>query len=334
MMTDQKLKFGIQVTKKTIGRVSFIHVLGLKLLLLIGVITAPAQITMTVTTDLDRYICYEPINVTISLKNNSGHTLNFGTDSVDSGFIKFELRSLKNIPIQSLDRTFNPAADLSLSPGVVKALTLPLTNYFDVQTEDDYELVIRISHPRLHQDYLSKPRLFQVRHGVRIRENMVGNPTSPVDKIIPVLKCSLNIFNHSSGDIYYLQLEDNDYVYAIARLGPRMQGVTPQLDIDALSRIHTLVQIAPRIFQHRIFDHSGQLKLTSAYTISDTTPTLIRDPDVGRVIVSGGLPAAAGEDFSQISITKDDIPQITTEMIDKQPVPGTSTSKKSKKKTK
>ncbi len=305
--------------------------LGWWLWLGLGGLQVSAQITMTVTTERYRYICYEPITVTITLKNNSGHTLHFGNDPVEGGHMKFELRSLKNIPIPPLDASFNPAANLILSPGIVKALSLPLNNYFDVQAEDDYELVVRINHRRLGSDYLSKPIIIQVRHGVRVWENHVGVPSSPDNQVIPVRKCSLNIFHQEDGDLYYLQLEDNDSVYVVARLGPRVHGVKPRCDVDALSRIHTLIQTAPRLFQHRVFDHNGQLKLTSAYTISDTTPMLIRDPDIGRVMVSGGQPAMVGEDYNKTANQSLDLPNVTTEKINRELPHSAPVAKKKKK---
>ncbi len=259
---------------------------------------ANAQITVDVSTEFERYIAFEPVRVTVTLKNISGQTLYFGEDATDGGHLIFEIKNLKGIPVSTSGKEFDPIANLVLSPGVVKTLVVPISDYFVLQEEDDYHLTARVGHPRLSSDYLSTPKLFQVRDGIEVWAHDVGFPGIEGDGPISTRRCTLNMFHHGDGDFYYLQIEDHDYVYAVARLGPRVQGIRPQCDIDALSRVHTLIQAAPRLFRYRVFDLNGDLKMDSVYIVENTMPRLINDPDVGRILVYGGKIAVDGVDYN------------------------------------
>lgn len=250
---------------------------------------AHAQVTISVTTDRQQYVQYEPILATVTVKNYSGNTLSFGTHRDDnSAFMTVEIRDLKNPLLPLANKEFNPVEGLVLSTGVVKTLQFAVSDYYPIQAPDDYELVVRIGHGRLSSDFLSAPVRFQVRAGMTLWQRLVGMPDGESNQMIAARTCEVKVAHIDDADMYILQIEDADYVYSVIRLGPRVHGILPQFDVDALSRIHTLTQTQPRIFSYRIFDLTGTCKQAAQYTVDATYPQLIHDSDVGTVTVVGG----------------------------------------------
>ncbi len=281
-------------------------------ILVITTAVVSGQITVSVTTDRSNYIDYEPIRATVTLKNNSGHLLNFSDSQDNGGFLAFHVQNFRGIAARRADTTLNPVENLILGPGVSKTLTILLTDFFEVNATEDYELTARIGHRRLPSDYISSPVTFHVQTGVIVWENYVGLPGDSLDDSIRSRKCTLRLFHVGSGDIYYLQIEDDGFVYSVYRLGPKVHGVKPHCDIDALSRIHLLLQTAPRLFNYWVFDHNGKLKIRNVYMITQTVPRLLSDPDVGRIMVAGGRVAVNGVDFNR----QDDIDEAPIEPIE------------------
>jgi len=90
-------------------------------------------------------------------------------------------------------------------------------------------------------------------------------------------------------------------VYGITRLGPRIGGAVPSCDVDAMSNIHTLIQVCSRFYSYRVYDHAANLLQDKYYKSEKTLPRLTRDPEVGRVMVTGGRAAVPGVDFNYAS---------------------------------
>ena len=270
------------------------------------------QVSLSLSTDRERYIRFEPIEVTVSLKNYSGQNLYFdGTQRDGGGYLEFNITNTAGKRVLQINQDLEPARDLVLLPGATKSVTLIISTFFDLQSEDDYELRVRVGHRRFEHDFLSKPIRFQVRGGVEVWSRVVGLPNLMSRERIETRKCSLNTIHYDDGDRYFLRIEDDNYVYATLRLGPRVLGFTPQCEADALSRIHTLIQTAPRLLNYRIFDLTGDIKHNNYYVVEGSLPALSRDPDLGTVTVKGGRKAKEGVDFNvqdRVNSNTDDRP--------------------------
>ncbi|MFM1547883.1 MAG: hypothetical protein ACKJSG_00650 [Lentisphaeria bacterium] len=261
-------------------------------------LTGLGQIAVTVSTDSNRYIQYEAIDVKVTLRNYSGETLSFNRDSEISGELKFRIQDKDKNLLEPLSQSFNPAVGLVLPPGTTRELSLPINQFYDLQDDKEYELVARIGHRRLRDQYESKPCRFRVNSGSRVWHQQVGSPSRSPEEAIAVRDVSINMFDGERGDLFYLQIEDKNLVYAVIRLGPRVQGIEPQAEVDALNQVHVLVQIAPELFRYRMIDLDGKVTQSKLYTIGRVMPKLIRDPDIGRVMVTGGKVALDGVDYN------------------------------------
>ncbi|MFT5126735.1 MAG: hypothetical protein ACI8W8_000330 [Rhodothermales bacterium] len=262
---------------------------------------ASAQLDISAKMSQYRYLLYEPVSVTVTLRNNTGNHLRF----VDGAYLRLELRNVHgrtmavNYPKHySTKEELNPIHGLFLPSGATKSLDLPIHNFCNLQKPGEYELRIRVGHPRMRNDFRSRQQLFVIQQGNEVWSKEIGVPNPDSEGEIGIRRISILVFRADDADLYMMKIEDDDYVHAVARLGPHVTGLKPQIQIDALSHIHTLVQEGPRHWNLRIFDLNGKQNTYRMYMYDGTNPRLIYDPDLGRVMVSGGRLAVDGVDFN------------------------------------
>ncbi len=254
------------------------------------------QIGIGLSADRRKYLRYEPIEVRVILRNYTGNTLVFGLDPKD-GFLRFRVTRVDRRPVRSTAPDANPAAGLILGAGETKTLTLAVNSLFDMQRVGSYEIRAVVGHPRLANDYISDPVSVDVRGGVVCWKRSLGVPADrPAARIRP-REASLVLFHADTGDVYCLRVEDDKKVYGVVRLGPRIAGSKPECDVDAVSSIHVLLLIRPRFYAYRVYDYNVGLLQERYYVMDRSVPHLVRDPEIGRIMVSGGRVAVEGVDY-------------------------------------
>ena len=315
-------------------------------------IAAMAQLQVQVNLDRSRYIMFEPMVASVTLRNNSGNDLDFTerSDGTETGFMLFDITDSHNKQVKPLpcceaynsknkpcctaytrSGHVNPAKGLYLAAGATRTIQVPLQKFYGLQTTGDYIVQARIGHRRLASDYLSKSVQFEIGSGQPLWERTTGIPSRDADGIIKRRTCSVNLFHSEQGDVIYLKIEDKNTVYALTRLGPGVKGVNPLCDFDSRARLHILLQVAPRLFRYRVYDLSGSLKEENIHLIAETVPRLHRDPDIGRVMVIGGRIAEEGIDYnveSQITMTLREIPKSLTPVGTSAPEPKSKITKR------
>jgi len=255
-----------------------------------------AQIGISLTTDRRRYLRYEPIYATVVVRNYAGNTLVFGVGA-KGGRLRFQIEKEDGHMVDERRPGTNPAAGLILGAGETKTLTLMLNNLYKLSDEGLYRIRARIGHPRLRHDYISDPVEIEVRDGVVVWEQRVGLPTSDPARSIQYRDFQLLLFHADRGEMYCLRARDAKHIYGVLRLGPRIAGADPQCDVDAVSNVHVLFMIRPRLCAYRVYSPDLELRLDRYYMVENTMPRLVRDSELGRVTVVGGRPAIEGVDF-------------------------------------
>ncbi|NOY82249.1 MAG: hypothetical protein GXP31_14720 [Kiritimatiellaeota bacterium] len=260
------------------------------------VLSSFGQIGIGLSADRRKYLRYEPIEVRVVLRNYTGNTLVFGLDPKD-GFLKFRVTRTDRRAVRSTAPDANPAAGLILGTGETKTLTLAVNSLFDMQRVGSYEIRAVVGHPRLANDYISDPVSIDVRGGIVCWKRTLGVPaSSPATRIQP-REASLVLFHADKGDVYCLRVEDDSKVYGVVRLGPRIAGSKPECDVDAVSSIHVLLLIRPRFYAYRVYDYNVELLQERYYVMDRSVPHLVRDSEIGRIMVSGGRVAVEGVDY-------------------------------------
>lgn len=255
-----------------------------------------AQLGLQVECERYRHLAYEPVELSVKVRNYSGNPLNFGAGGSMVLTVRHNGKILPSSLSQELGK--NPIHGLTLPAGGEKTLDLQINNFAPIQKAGEYEAVLMVGHERLPNAYRSRPTRFSVEVGASVWERSVGVPRPNSDGPIRTRKISVVRFRGDDGAMFMLRIEDASYVYAVRPLGASIIGVKPEGEIDARSFIHTLVRTAPRQFDYRVFDLSGTQKDHKIYLYEGSNPRLVRDPDLGRVMVAGGRQAVEGVDYN------------------------------------
>lgn len=289
---------------RSIAKFSAVFLLGCS-------IPAFGQLAIGVTLNRDSYVEFEPILAEVTIRNVSGNTLDFrpGTNGakpgVAPGFLKFEITDNNGKKSELLAPPFNPAIGLLLTAGATSSRHVQINEHYGVTSAGHYRIMVRVGHRRFGTDYASPDTPFRVQRAVALRNldgkpllRTVGVPGKDPDAPIQTRDCELFYFSSKGGTICGLRISDKKAIHAVVRLGPLLRGAQPQLQVDSRSLLHILLDIGPRLAAYWVFGLDGTQKQKSYYRMDkENLPYLQRDPDLGRVMVVGGVPAVAGVDY-------------------------------------
>lgn len=267
--------------------------------LLGAALTTQARVNISLTLNRVSYMQYEPVFACVTLRNDTGRALLFGSDPRLNGTIAFDVRNAHNrlippIPGEEIDVT-----GLVLAPGSTKNMIIPLQKHYNLDPLGTYQVSAYISHALLPESYQSEPQSFRVEPGVVVWQRTVGLPDldGTSTEQVKYRTYSLRTLTESSSKYYYLRVEDDQKVYGVMRVGQAVGREKFQVEVDMLSRIHLLMPLSPRIFHYLSFSLDGINTDNSYWRVSDTIPMLYRDPATGKVSRIGGVVARPGVDF-------------------------------------
>lgn len=261
--------------------------------------TLSAQVGITLQMNRKTYMQYETIYSKVTLRNYSAHPLAFGKNKGLHGQLLFEIYDAKGALVQRTSNSLPEIEGTLLKPGSSKEIVTPISQYYDLSQPGNYKITAYIKHPQLTSDYQSNPVTFNVSEGVTVWKRIVGLPdfVHNSKKIRPRTFRIISLFD-GSDKVFYMIIEDDKKVYSVKRIGYEMGGIAPECEIDSLSRLHILLKLSSTIFVYFLYDIDGSQEKREVYSKNDTTPTLVRNPDTGYVIVAGGEKAKK-EDYQE-----------------------------------
>ena len=261
---------------------------------------AAAQIGIEVSLNRSIYMQYEPIYACVSLRNDSGRPLLFGSDPRFQGFVLFDIRDRDGRPVPQRPDSGISVTGLMMRPGEVKRMVIPIHKYYDLDRTGRYTVSAFVSHNMLPHEYQSESVRFRIERGVDVWSRTVG--VADVEKAksdAPPRNRTYTIrtMNENSYKYYYLVVEDDRHVYGVMRVGRVIFSERFSAEVDMLSRIHLLMPISPRVFHYLSFSIEGENVNNSYWKTTNTIPMLYRDPATGIVSRIGGAEARRGVDF-------------------------------------
>ena len=270
------------------------------LLLIAAFLPLHAQLAIGLTLNRQRYMIYEQIYACVTLRNDTGKPLFFGSRPEVTGFLLFDIRDSRDRLILPRKGVSIPTHGLYLAPGEVRRVVVPLQKYYDLSREGTYVIHAYVSHNKLEHEYRSNDRRLHVTAGAEIWRKVVGLPDrtgdgkeSSVERIYSIYKMI--------GDrekYYFLRVEDDGKIYAMTRIGMVQAHMKFDAQVDMLSRIHLLMPVAPRIYHYMLFNADGTNLENSYWKTVSTVPGLFRNPETGKVERLGGERARYGIDFT------------------------------------
>jgi hypothetical protein len=330
---------------------------------------AAAVISVSAHADHDRYMQYEPVQVTLKLRNRSGNPLVFTApkaktlEEEEAALAPDELRKYSGMTLEE-QRKFLAAAKIKreeeqrkqrllltpeerrkladelakvgsdskancdmeilaysrytdaampervklvtpledlglLATGEAKETTFVLNRYLPLSKPGVYEVEINVRHDRIPGGYFKSQRIsFEVVDGATIWETDVGVPVESRSGAIETRKIMLKTLNSPKENIHYLMIRDSKRIFLMTRLARAIQEAPPQAKTDAVSNVHVLFMLDPKVYEYRVYDFRGGKLQRRFYKPGPDIPRLVNDDEFGRVRVVGGKPAIEGTDFS------------------------------------
>ena len=261
---------------------------------------AAAQIGIEVSLNRSIYMQYEPIYACVSLRNDTGRPLLFGSDPRLTGFVLFDIRDRDGRPIPQRKGADISVTGLMMRPGEIKRMVIPIHKYYDLDRTGRYTINAFVSHNLLPQEYQSRNIRFRIERGVDVWKRTVGvaniddgDPKAPARERTDTIRT----MTEAPNKYYYLVVEDYRHVYGVMRVGQVIFSEHFSAEVDMLSRIHLLMPVTNKIFHYLSFSIEGENVNNSYWKITNTIPMLYRDPATGIVSRIGGAEARRGVDF-------------------------------------
>ena len=263
-----------------------------------------AQVQYGLSFDRERYLQYEKIQVTFTVVNNSGTRLTFGANE-RSGKMKLLVVDPENRLVAPYDAKFNPMNGLVLAAGETKSLVFNINEHFSMTRQGRYKVSASLTHPSLSGLAFETPeKLISVETGTMLKQKNFGVVDMKDSNVIHPRSYDIISFKEKSGDVVCLKVYDKNWVYALLRLGPYVDGVKVNHDVDTFSNIHTLIQVKPRVFIHMVFSDTGSIKQFIVYRATfENVPLMTRDSKLGTIRIFGGEKLIEGEDYIRIGNT-------------------------------
>ena len=189
-----------------------------------------------------------------------------------------------------------------IPPGKIETVIVPLSKMYDISTDGKYSVKATVEHAQLPNSYESNTIDFKVTPGVKVWDAIVGVPTlGDLDdgKKIEKRTYEIRSFFDGADNVYCLIVQDQNYIYGVARIGFDIGNLRPQCMVDRFSKLHILIQSSPTVFSYYVYDTDCNLEEKETYRKDKTTPCLVENPATGRIFVAGGVKAREGIDFAE-----------------------------------
>ena len=257
------------------------------------------QIGVSIMLNRRSFMVYEHIYACVTLRNDSGRPLMFGSRPELQGFILFDIRDDNNRPVSRIPGREISVTGLYLGPGELKNMVIPLSRYYDLTKPGRYRVYAYVSHNVLPREFRSKDAMFTVSEGLEVWKRTVGLPALTGDKTPTGGERTYSILILDDGGFrsYYLKVEDPGRILAVTRIGNMVGYEKFQAEVDMMCRIHLLMPVSPRIFHYMSFNVDGSTLASSYWKTTGTIPMLFRDEKTGLVTRIGGDEARKGVDY-------------------------------------
>lgn len=249
-----------------------------------------ANIAMRLEMPRQRYMTYEPVIAGLTLCNNSGQVLIFGTEAEFQGFLEIGLFDMHNRPLKGSGTKIS-LKGLILRPGADQQIRINIGKWLDMRRAGYYKLKVYISHPMLKNEYESNFCTFDITAGQVFWQRSFGIPNLQGAQLGSDLKQRsyiIKTLQNNSEIHFFLFVEDANKVYAVKYLGQLLGREVPFCELDSLNQLHILLPVASRKFKYMLYDWHGNEEKHAFYRTGRTVPMLHRQSTTGDVNVVGG----------------------------------------------
>ena len=274
----------------------------LTVLLVLASVSSQAQVSLTVAINRANYLLYETIYAKVVLRNYSGQTLAFSDNAEATGSLKFTIDMPDHTKAETRKGAYNALVGTIIKPGATEEVLVPVTSSYVITKPGNYRITATLTHKLLNNESRAEACTFSICNGLPVWERIMGVPDlfkKTPEEILPPRKAKIVTFNDGRDKVYCLILEDDKYIYGVARIGSDIGNFPPSCEVDGLCRIHIMIQVSPYVFSYFIYDINCELREKEVYVKTQTVPTLVLDSKEGSVLVVGGRKGVKEQDYAE-----------------------------------
>lgn len=257
----------------------------LPVLLIIFAQQLHAQIKVDMGYERRLFVLYEPIPITVTITNLTGHDLTL-TDSNTEKWFNFEVTTSDGRIVPPLDINYK-IPGIRVPSGATVKHTVNLCAMYAVQDIGVYRVKASIYSQEAKKYYSSAKDELEVTEAKTFWTQTVGVPDNASVKGTH-RTLSLLTFRQPKYNVLYARVEDKDTntIYATTSLGPLIASTEPDFKLDKSNTLHVLQLVGARTFLYTRVGLNGACDQVNYYSVN-SQPRLKKDTE-GEVYVSGG----------------------------------------------
>jgi len=257
-------------------------------------------VSVELTTEQDQFLSNEELRLGVRIINRSGQTLNFGKGN---DWLTFTVQARDNYVVSQLGEV-PVAGEFSLDSSLAGTKRVNLTPYFDFRQTGRYEVTATVKIPQWNKEVSSKPKVFDIINGTKLREFEFGIPLSKnaTNAQPEMRKYILQQAIYLKQMKLYLRLTDANEttVLKVFPIAPLVSFSQPEAQVDRLSNLHVLSQAGAHSFNYSIINPDGEIAVRQVYDYVTKRPTLRANAD-GKISVVGGSRRITANDLPKLS---------------------------------
>ncbi len=253
--------------------------------------SAPAQVSVRLHLERDKFLIYEPIVATVHVENYGINTLKL-TDEESQPWLRFEILRRSGQRVSMVGPGFL-AGSTTVGGGRAVGKTADLVSFYNVRELGGYRVRAMVKVAGIGGAFASNELTFDVIGGRVLWSKPVGVAGAQGKESLrtySLLTMRLEPYNRLYARV---ESEREGLIYGVVPLGPWVTLSLPRAEVDKENLLHVLHQIAPRNYSYTRIAPNGAVLKRDNYSNFTSTPELQRDSD--RVVkVVGGEIIAAG----------------------------------------
>ena len=242
-----------------------------------------AQLAVQVKVEKDTFLVYEPIPVTVSIRNFSGRTLEL-TGELGKPWLSFLVLDESGGIVPAVGKHKSEGSAL-IAAGQTVSRTIDLLPLYDIRARGNYRVQARVN--GAGTSAISAPIRLTVINGREMWSQTIGLPSK--EGVVDEYRTyALLAGRDEQQDLLHVSVRDEQHqiVYGVIALGGFITLTEPDARLDQEGRLHVLYQAGPRSYGYVDIDPYARVLYRAAYSDVNSKPRLVVNNS--EITVQGG----------------------------------------------
>ena len=255
----------------------------LSVLLFGSAFEAHAQVMLDLKISRRLYIIYEPLIVTVTIKNRTGRELHL-EDKNGHQWFGFDIVRQDGTPIAP-NNTGYTLKPLTLGVGETITRKLNISPLYSLHEFGMHRIRATVFVAETGDYFVSPQRQVDITEGKVLWTDIVGVPDKRETRKISLLSHRI-----PQGNRLYIRIEDEGagMIYCTTKIGRLLSYGQPKVKFDQNNEVHVIHKTSPGMYGYYHFGLNGKLVQSGTYIKVDKSFPKLRHASDGSVVIKGG----------------------------------------------